>query len=180
VENPALLKELTSVNSIQTKETRLSSFTTFIQLFNPLGLISKMSDLSKNASRLVKNLFSGSETENMIAAGVVRTILSDVTRLYFENKRAKGKGILVFNPEDPENSKYMTVRDLEDDLSVAQEAMEDQTSEMFKRVINFIEAEHDSDLALLAMIQPNEICLHMLDPVEVNKKIDEYSHGLIL
>lgn len=138
-----------------------------------------MPDLSKSAYQLVKNLFSGTETENMIAAGVVRTILSDVTRLYFENKRAKGKGILVFNPEDPENSKYMTVQNLEDDLSVAQEAMDSQTSEMFKRVINFIESEHESDLALLAMIQPNEICLHLLDPVEVNKKIDEYSNGLI-
>lgn len=138
-----------------------------------------MPDLSKSASQLVKNLFSGTETENMIAAGVVRTILSDVTRLYFENKRAKGKGILVFNPEDPENSKYMTVQNLEDDLSVAQEAMDSQTSEMFKRVINFIESEQESDLALLAMIQPNEICLHLLDPVEVNKKIDEYSNGLI-
>lgn len=138
-----------------------------------------MPDLSKSAYQLVKNLFSGTETENMIAAGVVRTILSDVTRLYFENKRAKGKGILVFNPEDPENSKYMTVQNLEDDLSVAQEAMDSQTSEMFKRVINFIESEHESDLALLAMIQPNEICLHLLDPVEINKKIDEYSNGLI-
>ena len=138
-----------------------------------------MPDLSKSAYQLVKNLFSGTETENMIAAGVVRTILSDVTRLYFENKRAKGKGILVFNPEDPENSKYMTVQNLEDDLSVAQEAMDSQTSEMFKRVINFIESEHGSDLALLAMIQPNEICLHLLDPVEINKKIDEYSNGLI-
>ena len=138
-----------------------------------------MSDLSKNASQLVKNLFSGSETENMIAAGVVRTILSDVIRLYFENKRAKGKGILVFNPESPEDSKYMTVKDLEDDLSVAQEAMDTFTSEMFKRIINFIESEHESDLALLAMIQPNEICLHILDPTEVNKKIDEYSNGLI-
>jgi hypothetical protein len=39
-----------------------------------------MFDITKNASQLVKNLFSGTERENMIAAGVVRTIIADITR----------------------------------------------------------------------------------------------------
>lgn len=137
-----------------------------------------MSDLSRGATALIKNLFGGNETERMISAGVVRTILADMTRLYFENRAALGDGILVFDPENPEQSKYMTKRDLENDLAVAQEAMDRSSEKLFSKVIKVIEKETDSDLALIAMVQYNEIAIHLIDPKEANKKIDEYSNGL--
>lgn len=137
-----------------------------------------MSDLSRGATALIKNLFGGNETERMISAGVVRTILSDMTRLYFENRAAMGDGILVFDPENPEQSKYMTKTDLENDLAVAQEGMDSKAEELFSKVIKVIEKEADSDLALVAMVQHNEIAIHLIDPKEANKKIDEYSNGL--
>lgn len=137
-----------------------------------------MSDLSRGATALIKNLFGGNEKERMISAGVVRTILSDMTRLYFENRAALGNGILVFDPENPEQSKYMTKTDLENDLAVAQEGMDQKAEELFSKVIKVIEKEADSDLALVAMVQRNEIAIHLIDPKEANKKIDEYSNGL--
>ncbi len=137
-----------------------------------------MSDLSRGATALIKNLFGGNEKERMISAGVVRTILSDMTRLYFENRAALGNGILVFDPENPEQSKYMTKTDLENDLAVAQEGMDSKAEELFSKVIKVIEKEADSDLALVAMVQRNEIAIHLIDPKEANKKIDEYSNGL--
>jgi hypothetical protein len=137
-----------------------------------------MSDLSRGATALIKNLFGGNEKERMISAGVVRTILSDMTRLYFENRAALGNGILVFDPENPEQSKYMTKTDLENDLAVAQEGMDRKAEELFSKVIKVIEKEADSDLALVAMVQRNEIAIHLIDPKEANKKIDEYSNGL--
>lgn len=144
------------------------------------GLTSKtMFDLSKKASGLVKQMFGGNETENMIAAGVMRTILADITRLYFENKKALGKGILVFNGEDPEKSKYLTLRDLDQDLALAEEMMHKQTCRMFKKIIEFIEDKHESDLALVAMIQSDGVALHVVDPKEANKRIDEFTRGLI-
>lgn len=139
-----------------------------------------MSDLSRGAAALVKNLFGGNETERMISAGVVRTILSDMTRLYFENKTVLGEGILVFNPEDPEKSKYLTKADLENDLAVAQEGMDERAEALFGKIIRVIEKESDADLALIALVQANEICVHLIDPVEANKKIDELSNSLIL
>lgn len=139
-----------------------------------------MPDLSRNATALVKNLFGGNETERMISAGVVRTILSDMTRLYFENRAAIGEGILVFNPENPEASRYLSKRDLENDLAIAEEGMDEKAEALFSKVISVIEKESDSDLALIAMIQSNEICVHLVDPVEANKKIDELSNSLIL
>lgn len=138
-----------------------------------------MFDLSKDAAYLAKQLFSGSETENMIAAGVMRTILSDITRLYFENKKARGNGILVFNPEDPSASKYLTVKDLDQDLALSEEMMHTQACEMFKKILKFIEKESDSDFALIAMIQQDGVALHLLDPKEANERIDKFTRGLI-
>ena len=139
-----------------------------------------MSNLSRNATALVKNLFGGNETERMISAGVVRTILSDITRLYFENRAARGEGILVFNPENPEASKYLLKTDLENDLAVAQEGMDEKAEALFSKIIRVIEKESESDLALVAMVQENEIAIHLIDPVEANKKVDELSNSLIL
>jgi hypothetical protein len=138
-----------------------------------------MFNLSKKAAALSKQLFKGSEVENKIAAGVLRTILADITRLYFENKRIKGKGILVFNPEEPEKSRYVTISDIENDISVAQEAMNEQISESLQGVIKLIEKESDSDLALIAMIQANGIAVHIIDTNDANKRIDEMANGLI-
>lgn len=139
-----------------------------------------MFNLSKKATALTKQLFGGNQVENKIAAGVMRTILSDITRLYFENKQARGKGVLVFNPEEPEKSRFLTVGDLEDDLSVAQEAMNTQMADMLKKVIKVVEKENESDVAIIAMIQLDGIAIHLLDSEEANKRIDEMSSGLIL
>ena len=103
-----------------------------------------------------------------------------MTRLYFENKAARGEGILVFNPENPEASRYLTKKDLENDLAVAEEGMDKKAEALFSKVIKVIEKESDSDLALIVMVQATEICVHLVDPVEANKKIDELSNSLIL
>ena len=139
-----------------------------------------MFDLSKKASGLVRQMFGGNERENMIAAGVMRTILADITRIYFENKKTRGKGILVFNGEDPEKSKYLTTKDIDQDLALAEEMMHKQTCHMFKKIIEFIEEKHESDLALVAMIQSDGVSLHVVDPQEANERINEYTRGLII
>lgn len=139
-----------------------------------------MFDLSKKASSLVKQMFGGNETENMIAAGIMRTILSDITRLYFENKKIKGKGILVFNPENPEKSRYLTVKDLDQDLALAEEMMHNHNCTMFKKIIEFIESKNNLDLALVAMIQQDGVALHIVDPEEVDKRINEFTRGIII
>ena len=87
---------------------------------------------------------------------------------------------MVFNPEEPEKSRFLTVGDLEDDLSVAQEAMNTQMTDMLKKVIKVVEKENESDVAIIAMIQLDGIAIHLLDSEEANKRIDEMSSGLIL
>lgn len=138
-----------------------------------------MFNLSKNATQLTKQLFSGSEVENKIAAGILRTIVADITRLYFENKRARGKGILVFNPEQPDSSRYVTISDIEDDIAIAQESMNTDIVALLEKMVKVIEKEDESDLALVAMIQEGEIAVHQLDPKAANKRIDKMINGLI-
>lgn len=138
-----------------------------------------MVNLSRGAQDLVKTLFKGEEKERMISAGVVRTILADMIKLYFEHKSAVGKGVLVFNPVQPELSNYLTVKDLENDLAVAQESMNRELEELFELIIKVIQKEDDNELALIAMIQDSEVAVHLIDPVEANKNIDELSNGII-
>jgi hypothetical protein len=102
-----------------------------------------------------------------------------MTRLYFENRKAVGKGILVFNPEEPGKSKYMTVNELDNDIAVAQEFKDTRIEELFKKISKTIESKGNSDLALVAMVQDDELTIHLIDPEEANKKIDEYSNGII-
>lgn len=138
-----------------------------------------MVNLSRGAADLVKTLFKGEEKERMISAGVVRTILADMIKLYFEHKTAVGKGVLVFNPVQPELSNYLTVKDLENDLAVAQESMNRELEELFELIIKVIQKEDDNELALIAMIQDSEVAVHLIDPVEANKNIDELSNGIM-
>lgn len=133
----------------------------------------------KRVNELRKMLFSGSESERMISAGVLRTIFSDITKLFFDNKQAMGLGLLVFNPEAPDKSKYMTKTDLENDLSLAQEDCNDVFAEGFQKMINVIENEKDSDLAIVAMAYEDGIAVNLIDPDEINETIDQLSNGII-
>jgi len=135
---------------------------------------------SKPVQHLKQMLFSGGEADRMISAGVVRTIFADITRLYFENKQARGKGILVFNPEQPDKSRYVTTNDIEDDIALAQEACSDSLVESLEMVLKVIEKESESDIALVATISElGTIAIYPIDPDEINKMIDELSNGLI-
>lgn len=138
-----------------------------------------MTEFSKNAKKIA-SLFKGSEVERKLSAGILRTIVSDIITLYFENRKALGKGILVFNPQDPSNSSYVTVKELENDLSLAQESMNRDFEELFHRVLNVIDKEDENNFAMVALIEDNYVNVHLLDPDEANERIDEASSGLIL
>ena len=138
-----------------------------------------MTEFSKNAKKIA-SLFKGSEVERKLSAGILRTIVSDIITLYFENRKALGKGILVFNPQDPSNSSYVTVKELENDLSLAQESMNRDFEELFHRVLNVIDKGDENNFAMVALIEDNYVNVHLLDPDEANERIDEASSGLIL
>jgi len=92
-----------------------------------------------------------------------------------------GKGILVFNPEQPDKSRYVTTNDIEDDIALAQEACSDSLVESLEMVLKVIEKEEESDIALVATISElGTIAIYPIDPDEINKIIDELSNGFII
>jgi hypothetical protein len=145
--------------------------------FKPLGAILNMNN--EAVKRLRHMISQGSEVERKLSAGVFRSIISDMITLYEENKKYKGKGILVFNPAEPVASKYCTIQDLEADLSIAQEAMSSDLENMFQKVIKFVEKESDSGLALVAFYEEDHLELMRLDPEYANEVIDSATNGLI-
>ena len=98
-------------------------------------------------------------------------------RLYFENRKAVGKGCLVFNPVDPTASKYMTEYQLQQDLSVAQEAMDRNIMEMFEKILRVIDKEDSEETAIVAMVDEEGMHIHLIDAEEANKRIDEAAQG---
>lgn len=149
------------------------------KFFNRLGATLFMTEFSKNAKK-IQALFQGNEAERMLSASVIRTILSDMIRLYFENRKAKGKGCLVFNPEEPETSKYITIKELEQDLAIAQEAMDREITDMFEKIIKIIDKEDNDEQAIVAMVSNEGLHVHLIDADEANKRIDEAANGLII
>ena len=139
-----------------------------------------MTDFSKGAQKIAA-LFKGNETERMLTASVLRTILADMIRLYFENRKALGKGCLVFNPMEPTASRYITVVDIQSDLAIAEEAMDENIAEMFKTILRVIEKEDNEDIAIVAMIDDEGMHIHLLDPNDANERINEAANqsGLI-
>ena len=136
--------------------------------------------INEAVNRLRRMISQGSEVERKLSAGVFRSIISDMITLYEENRKYRGKGVLVFNPTEPTASKYCTVQDLEADLSIAQEAMSSDLEDMFKKVINFVEKESNSGLALVAFYEEDHLELMRLDPEHANEVIDSATNGLIL
>lgn len=139
-----------------------------------------MFDLSTGAKILKKKLFGESEVNSRIAAGILRTILADITRLYFENVNARGKGLLVFNPEDPEASSYLTVDDILNDIALSQEACNTKLEKMLRDTLALIDKEFDNKLPIIAMIQSDCINIHIIDPEETDERINELVNGLII
>ena len=143
-----------------------------------LGVVLKMFN-SKKTDQLRKMLFSGNEQDRMISAGVMRTIFSDITRLYFENRQAIGKGCLIFNPEDPSKSKFLSRTDLQRDVALAEEDMNEDFANGFKKILNVIDNHDNDDMAIVVMVYTDGLAVNLIDPERIKETIDEISNGLI-
>ena len=128
---------------------------------------------SKKTNELKRMLFNGSESDNMISAGVIRNIFADITRIYFENKKIRGAGVLVFNPENPEKSTFITKTEIENDLAIAEESCNSEFAEAFRKVLQVVEKEAESDLALVCMVYDDGLALNIINPDQINESIDK-------
>ena len=128
---------------------------------------------------LKKVIKSSLEATDFSLSVEVSLFITDSETVQTLNRKYRGKGLLVFNPEDPNTSKYVTESDVESDLAIAQEAMDNSLTEMFLKVLKFIEKEDNCGLALVAFFQEDSLELMRLDPEHANEQIDSATNGLI-
>ena len=130
-----------------------------------------MPELSQVAQRLKFNLFSGSETKKRMAANVARMIIGDTITLHDEFKTYKGDGALFFNTSNAEASQFLTVKDIQIDMALAEEMMNKDLATFFKKLIKVIEKEKDDPIVV--MLDITGMSIHVLDKNKIDEVLEE-------
>ena len=128
---------------------------------------------SNAAGELAKKIFSKSELQNQIAVNVVKMIVGDIVTLYEEFRQAEGLGALFFNPVSPENSSYMTIKDIKTDIILAEEIMDDDLKEFLKKLLNIVDKEQDNKQAIVVLVNNQTMSIHLIDLNSVETQIKE-------
>lgn len=128
---------------------------------------------SNAAGELAKKIFSKSELQNQIAVSVVKMIVGDIVTLYEEFRQAEGLGALFFNPVAPENSSYMTIKDIKTDIILAEEIMDDDLKEFLKKLLNIVDKEQDNKQAIVVLVNNQTMSIHLIDLNSVETQIKE-------
>lgn len=141
-------------------------------MLGPLSQVIKMPK-SNAAGELAKKIFSKSELQNQIAVNVVKMIVGDIVTLYEEFRQAEGLGALFFNPVAPENSSYMTIKDIKTDIILAEEIMDDDLKEFLKKLLNIVDKEQDNKQAIVVLVNNQTMSIHLIDLNSVETQIKE-------
>jgi hypothetical protein len=133
----------------------------------------------RNSERLASKLFSKSEVQNKIAVNTVKMIVGDIVTLYQEFRKAEGLGALFFNPVTPENSSYMTIKDVQNDIVLAEELMDDDLRDFLKKILRVIEDEQEQETAIVVLINNQTMSIHIIDlntvDVQIKELVDAFS-----
>ena len=127
----------------------------------------------RNSERLAHKLFSKSEVQNKIAVNTIKMIVGDIVTLYQEFRKAEGLGALFFNPVAPENSSYMTIKDIKTDIILAEEIMDDDLKEFLKKLLNIVDKEQDNKQAIVVLVNNQTMSIHLIDLNSVETQIKE-------
>jgi hypothetical protein len=134
---------------------------------------------SRNSERLANKLFSKSEVQNKIAANTVKMIVGDIVTLYQEFRKAEGLGALFFNPVSPENSNYMTIKDIKNDIILSEELMDDDLRDFLRKILKVVEKEQHEDKAIVVMVNNQTMSIHLIDlntvDVHIKELVDAFS-----
>ncbi|MBM4229121.1 MAG: hypothetical protein FJ184_00060 [Gammaproteobacteria bacterium] len=146
-------------------------------MLGPLLQVIKMPK-SNTANNLAKKIFSKSEVQNQIAVNVVKMIVGDIVTLYEEFRSAEGLGALFFNPIAPENSSYMTIKDIKNDIILAEEIMDEDLKDFLKKLLNIVDKEQDNKQAIVILINNQTMSIHLIDLNSVDTQIKELVDAL--
>lgn len=129
--------------------------------------------LNHGSQELASKIFSKSELQNKIAINTVKLIIGDIVTLYNEFRKAEGAGALFFNPMAPENSTYMPVKDIKNDIILAEEIMDNDLKSFLEKLLNIVDKKQDDNEAIVVMINNRSMSIHLVDLNTVEDQINE-------
>lgn len=140
-----------------------------------LGPRLQVTDMSlhEGSQKLASKIFSKSELQNKIALSTVKLIVGDIITLYSEFRKAEGPGALFFNPMLPENSTYMSVKEIKNDIILAEEIMDNDLKAFLEKLLNIVNKKEDNDEAIVVMINNQTMSIHLIDLNSVEEQLNE-------
>ena len=129
--------------------------------------------LNHGSQELASKIFSKSELQNKIAINTVKLIIGDIVTLYNEFRKAEGAGALFFNPMAPENSTYMPVKDIKNDIILAEEIMDNDLKSFLEKLLNIVDKKQDDNEAIVVMVNNRSMSIHLVDLNTVEDQINE-------
>ena len=142
-----------------------------------LGQISK---IMSRKSQLIKHLFGGGdEVKRKMSKGIAQVILEDMITLYREYYMASGAGSLVFNMDQPGQSRYITMADILADKAVAEEMCDEETAAFLATAANIVEKEEDNNTAVIMLVESGctNLQIHVVELEEAAEAIDEIAEN---
>jgi hypothetical protein len=134
-----------------------------------------MTSMNNKIKKMSATLFGKSEAQRRMAKNTVKMIAGDVVTLYEEFYKYKGLGALFFNPVKPDQSSYMTVKDLSSDKAVAEEMCDEPTADFLNKLINLIGKNSEDNKPIVVMLSDKGMSVHVLDLNQIEDRINEIS-----
>jgi hypothetical protein len=104
-------------------------------------------------------------------------IIGDIVTLYEEFKKAEGLGALFFNPSVPENSTYLNIEDIKNDIILAEEIMDNDLKDTLKKLLNVIDKERDTNNAVVVLLDSHALSIHLVDLNTTEETINELANA---
>jgi hypothetical protein len=133
---------------------------------------------SDHTKALGQKLFGKSEVQDKISKNALKIILGDIVTLYSEFRTAKGLGALFFNTTAPSNSLYMTIKDIYNDIIVAEELIDPDTKQFLQSVLNIVEKNSDNTTPIVVMVDAKGLSVHLLDLDAINDNIERHAQDI--
>ena len=133
---------------------------------------------SDHTKALGQKLFGKSEVQDKISKNALKIILGDIVTLYSEFRTAKGLGALFFNTTEPSNSLYMTIKEIYNDIIVAEELIDSDTKQFLQSVLNIVEKNSDNTTPIVVMVGAKGLSVHLLDLDLVNDNIEKHAQNI--
>jgi hypothetical protein len=133
---------------------------------------------SEHTKALGQKLFGKSEVQDKISKNALKIILGDIVTLYSEFRTAKGLGALFFNTTAPSNSLYMTIKEIYNDIIVAEELIDSETKQFLQSVLNIVEKNSDNTTPIVVMVDAKGLSVHLLDLDAINDNIEKHAQDI--